>query len=95
MYTLELSGRASKFLDSVRRPQDRQTIDGALAQLEMNPKDLKYWTSKRDSNGMHIFAGPKKDWKITFEILEGPRIVYVHSIKPRPSFAFDPRSDED
>jgi hypothetical protein len=95
LYRLELSDRASKVLDSVRKPGDRKAIDGALAQLEINPKDLKFWTSKHDSNGMHIFTGPKDDWKITFGIIEGARIVYVHSIKPRPSLAFVPGSKED
>jgi hypothetical protein len=94
-YRLEFSERARKALESVRKPEDRQAIDGVLAQLEINPKDLKFWTSRQDSNGMHIFAGPNDYWKITFGILEGSRTVYVHSIGPRPSFAFDPRRRED
>ena len=52
MYRLEFSERASKALDAVRKPEDRRAIDGALAQLEINPRDLKFWTSKQDSNGM-------------------------------------------
>jgi hypothetical protein len=95
LYSLEFSERANKALESVRKPEDRRAIDGALAQLEINPKDLKFWTSKRDSDGMHIFVGPGNYWKVTFGILEGPRIVYIHSIGPRPSYAFDPRSRED
>ena len=95
MYRLEFSERASKALDAVRKPEDRRAIDGALAQLEINPRDLKFWTSKHDSNGMYIYAGLHDFWIISFGILEGARVVYIHAIGQRPSYGFDPRRRED
>ena len=95
MYRLEFSERASKALELVRKPEDRRAIDGALAQLEINPRDLKFWTSKHDSNGMYIYAGPNDYWIISFGILEGARVVYIHAIGQRPSYGFDPRRREE
>lgn len=95
LYRLELTERAKTALDSIRKPEDRRAVDGALAELEINPRDLKFWTSKRDPSGMHIYAGKKDYWMISFGILEEARVVYVHAIRPRPSYGFDPRSRED
>jgi hypothetical protein len=44
---------------------------------------------------MYIYAGKNDYWMISFGILEEARIVYVHAIKPRPSYGFDPRRRED
>jgi ABC-type amino acid transport substrate-binding protein len=90
-----LSERARTALDAVQKLEDRGTIDGALAQLEINPKDLKFWTSKHDPSGMYIYAGKDDCWVISFGILDEARVVYVHAIKPRPSYGFDPRRRDD
>jgi hypothetical protein len=95
LYRIEMTARARKALAAIQKPQDRQAIDGALAQLEMNPKDLKFWTSRQDEDGMYIYAGKHDYWMISFGILYDARVVYIHAIKPRPSFGFDPRRKED
>jgi hypothetical protein len=90
-----MTERARAALNSIRKPEDRQAVDGALAQLEINPKDLKFWTSRQDPSGLYIYAGKHDYWMISFGILEEARVVYVHAIKPRPSYGFDPRRRED
>jgi hypothetical protein len=65
LYKLELTERAQTAGDSISKPEERRAVDGALAQSEINPKDLEIWTRKRDPSGMCICARKNDDWMIS------------------------------
>lgn len=90
MYRLEFTSRARSALAELPDEAAR-VVGGALAQLEMNPRDLRFWTSGQDDEALHIFAGNRDEWKITYTVAEGAGIVFVHSIRKRRTLAFDPR----
>jgi len=66
-------------------------IKQVLDQLALNPRPKDYWDCEEDQDTKYIYAGPDRDWMITYEIDDQVNVVYVHSVAPRPSRKLDPR----
>lgn len=91
MYRVELLPRARRQWQDVVGYRDEVAIKHVLDQLALNPRPKDYWDCEEDHDAKYIYAGPDRDWMITYEIDDQVNVVYVHSIAPRPSRILDPR----
>ncbi len=91
MYRVELLQMARRQLAQLAGSADEAVVVAALDQLVLNPRPRNYWHFEEDEDVKYIYAGEDRAWMVTYEIEDEDRVVYVHSIDPRPSRKLDPR----
>jgi mRNA-degrading endonuclease RelE of RelBE toxin-antitoxin system len=91
VHRVELLQRARRQLGDLAGARDEAIVKAALDQLALNPRPRDYWDCEEDQDAKYIYAGPDRDWMITYEIDDQDNVAYVHSIDPRPSRTLDPR----
>jgi mRNA-degrading endonuclease RelE of RelBE toxin-antitoxin system len=91
LYRVELLPRARKQWQDLAGYPAEAVVRCVLDQLALNPRPRDYWDCEEDQNVKFIYAGPNRDWMISYEIEDEDNVVFVHSIAPRPSRVLDPR----
>jgi mRNA-degrading endonuclease RelE of RelBE toxin-antitoxin system len=91
VHRVELLQMARRQLGDLAGARDEAIVTAALDQLALNPRPRDYWDCEEDQDAKYIYAGPHRDWMITYEIDDRDNVVYVYAIDPRPSRTLDPR----
>lgn len=91
MFEVRLLGKALKQREELSGTRHETWVEAALDQLALNPRPNSYWDCEDDPDAKYIYAGPDREWMISYEIDDKDQIVYVFAIDIRPSIGFDPR----